>query len=80
MELNVLALYAAAKIADLVERNHGVPEALRRHSIDEVDHAVLEPTDVEVVQHVRDQGSMIGFHLQMAPISQDSVPAPARQS
>src|SRR3569832_1838691 len=54
MELDRLRRDALAKIAIVGERNHGMPVALRRQGIEQVDHAVLQAAGIETVEEMHD--------------------------
>ncbi|HEY1091450.1 MAG TPA: hypothetical protein VGE47_10175, partial [Burkholderiaceae bacterium] len=46
---------ALAEVRAVFDANHGVPEAIRRHAIDQVDDAVLKPADAQMMQHMDDE-------------------------
>jgi len=57
-KLNVVALDTLAEIVSTGgECDDRVAEAVCRHPVDEIDHAVLQPAHVEAEEQVHDQGA-----------------------
>ena len=81
VNLHVIALHAPEKIAvNLGQRDHRMAEPISRQAVDQVDDTVLQPADVEPMQHMRHQRPLILDRHRAAPLTQGSGRASARSS
>ncbi len=58
-ELHVVTPYASPEIGDLGQGNHDVAIRIGRHVIDEIDNAVLQAANVESIDHMGNQRTLV---------------------